>query len=224
MNGDSMTIKNQRFIFLYALIATLIVFNLGIFFGYMLEASRVNKINEMYRETDMNILDQRILNDAGEIIDFDCEYLIEENIKFGDKIFRNALQIKKYEDANRINGEVISQHRKYDLLRTLFWVNSMKIKQKCSSDFHTIVYVYKYNNPSIQQVSEQKFFSNLLTEIKEKYGNNVLLIPIAGDNNLVSLDLLLKKYEITELPTILIDENIKMMEVKSMEDIEKYLG
>ena len=218
-----MIIKNQKFIFLYALIATLIVFNLGIFLGYMLETSRINKINNMYLETDMNILDQRILNDAEDIIDFGCEYLIEENIKFGDKIFKDALQIKKYEDANRINGDIISQHRKYDLLRTLFWINSMKIKQKCNSDFHTIVYIYKYNNPSIQQISEQKFFSNLLNEIKEKYGNDALLIPIAGDNNLISLDLLMKKYNIIELPTILINEDIKMTEVKSMEDIEQYL-
>jgi len=216
-------IKNQKFIFLYALIATLIVFNLGIFLGYMLEASRINKINQMYLETDMNILDQRILNDAQDIIDFDCEYLIEENIKFGDKIFKDALQIKKYEDANRINDDIISQHRKYDLLRTLFWINSMKIKQKCNSNFHIIVYIYKYNNPSVEQVSEQKFFSNLLSELKEKYGNEVLLIPTAGDNNLVSLDLLIKKYGVIELPTILIDENIKMTEIKSMEDIEKYL-
>ena len=223
MNGDNMIIKNQKFIFLYALIATLIVFNLGIFLGYMLETSRINKINNMYLETDMNILDQRILNDAEDIIDFGCEYLIEENIKFGDKIFKDALQIKKYEDANRINGDIISQHRKYDLLRTLFWINSMKIKQKCNSDFHTIVYIYKYNNPSIQQISEQKFFSNLLNEIKEKYGNDALLIPIAGDNNLISLDLLMKKYNIIELPTILINEDIKMTEVKSMEDIEQYL-
>ncbi|MDO8528571.1 MAG: hypothetical protein Q7S06_01610 [Nanoarchaeota archaeon] len=189
----------------------------------MLEASRINKINQMYLETDMNILDQRVLNDAQAIIDFDCQYLIAENIKFGDKIYEDALQIKKYEDANRINNDIISQHRKYDLLRTLFWVNSMKIKQKCNSDFHTVVYIYKYNNPSVQQTSEQNFFSNLLSELKQKYGNQILLIPIAGDNNLVSLDLLIKKYDITQLPVILIDEQTKMTEVKSMEDIEKYL-
>jgi hypothetical protein len=223
MNGDNMSVKNQKFIFLYALIATLIVFNIGIFLGYMLEASRINKINDMYLETDMNILDQRVLNDAQDIIDFNCQYLIDENIKFGDKIFQDALQIQKYEDANKISSDIVSQHRKYDLLRTLFWVNSMKIKQKCNSDFHTIVYIYKYNNPSIQQVSEQRFFSNLLIDLKEKYGSHVLLIPIAGDNNLVSLDLLMKKYDITKLPTILIDEKTKMTEVNSMEDIEQYL-
>ncbi len=216
-------IKNQRFVFLYALIATLIIFNLGVFMGYMLEASRINKINEMYLESDLNILDQRIQSDAWGVIDFDCELLIQENINFGDQVFNDALQIQKYEDANRINDDIISQHRKYDLLRTLFWVNSIKIKQKCNSDFHTVVYIYKYNNPSIQQVSEQKFFSNLLFELKEKYGNEILLIPIAGDNNVVSLDLIMKKYQVSELPMILVDEEFKITEVNELSDIEQYL-
>ncbi len=191
--------------------------------GYMLEASRINKINEMYLESDLNILDQRIQSDAWGVIDFDCELLIQENINFGDQVFNDALQIQKYEDANRINDDIISQHRKYDLLRTLFWVNSIKIKQKCNSDFHTVVYIYKYNNPSIQQVSEQKFFSNLLFELKEKYGNEILLIPIAGDNNVVSLDLIMKKYQVSELPMILVDEEFKITEVNELSDIEQYL-
>ena len=219
-----MIIKNQKFIFLYALITSLVVFNFGVFMGYMLESSRINKIDQMYFETDLNILDQRIQSDALDIINFDCDDLIQENINFGNKIFEEALQIQKYEDANRINQDIITQHKKYDLLRTLFWTSSIKLKQKCQADFHTIVYIYKYNKPSVQQISEQKFFSKLLSELKEKYGNKILLIPIAGDNNIVSLGLLMKKYNVTEFPTILIDEKTIVTEVENMGEIEKYLG
>lgn len=215
-------IKNQKFIFLYALILTLVVFNLGVFMGYMLEASRTNKINRMYIEAEMEVLDQRIQNDASAVVNFSCGDLVQENINFGDKIFNEALQIKRYEDANRINEDIIFQHKRFDLLRTLFWVNSIKIKKKCNSVFHTIVYIYKYNNPSVAQISEQKFFSNLLSELKEKWGHNIMLIPIAGDNDLISLDLLMKEYGVAELPTILIDEKFKITEVNNIEDIEKY--
>ena len=86
MNGDNMIIKNQKFIFLYALITSLVVFNFGVFMGYMLESSRINKIDQMYFETDLNILDQRIQSDALDIINFDCDDLIQENINFGNKI------------------------------------------------------------------------------------------------------------------------------------------
>ncbi len=217
-------IKKQKYIFLYALILTFIVFNLGIFMGYMLESSRIDKINKLYLESEMELLDQRIQKDSLEIINFNCELAIKENIKFADKIYEEALTIKRYEDANRINSDIKLQHKRFDLLRTLFWINSIRIKEKCNSDYHNIVYLYDYNNPSIEQVSKQKFFSNLLLELKNKFGNEIMLIPIAGDNEIASVKLLLDAYGIDKLPVILIDENIKITELESMEDIEKYLN
>jgi len=218
-----MIIKNQKYIFLYALVLTFLVFNLGIFFGYMLESSRIGKINTMYLNAENELLDQITQKGALDVLDLNCDLLVEENIKFGDKIFNEALEIQKYEEANRINNDIIFQHKRFDLLRALFWMNSLKIKQQCNSDYHNLVYFYKYNNPTIEQESKQDFFSNLLKEIKEKKGNDVMLIPIAADNDLPSINLLIEKYNITELPTILIDEKIKLSDVRTMEDIEKYL-
>ena len=216
-------IHNQKYIFLYALLLTIFVFNLGIFMGYMLENSRVGKINEMYLNSEIELLDQITQKDALNVLDLNCTLLVNENIKFGDKIFQEALQIQKYEDANRINNEIIFQHKRFDLLRALFWINSITIKQKCNSKYHNVVYFYKYNNPTLEQESKQKFFSNLLKEIKDKEGSQVMLIPIAADNDIPSINLLVGKYGISDLPVILIDEKTKITDVKSMEDIEKYL-
>ena len=215
---------NQKYIFLYALILTIIVFNIGIYMGYKLESSRIDKINDMYVEAEMELLDQRIQKDTLDIIDLNCDSLIEENIQFADRIFEEALLIKKYEDANKMNNEIKIQHKRFDLLRTLFWINSIRIKEKCNSDYHNLVYIYDYNEPSIEQNARQKFFSKVLGELKEKFGDKVMLIPIAGDNDIPSVDLLIKKYEITELPTILIDENIKITELEKMKEIEQYLN
>ncbi len=215
---------NQKRFFLYALILTIVIFNIGIFMGYMLESSRIDKINNLYVNAETELLDQMIQRDALSIIDLDCNSLIQENINFGDKIFSEALLIQKYEEANKINDNIIFQHKRFDLLRTLFWINSIKIKEKCNSDYHNVVYFYKYNSPSIEQESKQRFFSNLLSEIKINQEENVMLIPIAADNNIPSVNLLVKEYGIDKLPTILIDEKIKITDVKTIEDIEKYLN
>jgi len=217
-------IKNQKYIFLYALIATLAIFNLGIFMGYMLESSRLDKINILYSNAELELFDQMAQKESLGILNFDCKTLVDENIKFGDKIFQEALQIQKYEEANRINGDIIFQHKRFDLLRTLFWMNSVKIKQNCSSDYHNIVYFYKYNNPSISQESKQKFFSNLLEQIKKEEGDKVMLIPIAGDNDIPSVNILINKFNITEFPTILIDEKTKLTDIKNTGDLKQILG
>lgn len=218
---------NQKYFFLYALIIAVIVFNIGIFLGYMLESSRINKINTLYLDAEMELLDQRIQKDilSSEIINKTiCQNFIDENIKFADKIYTEALLIQKYELANDMSSEITFQHKRYDLLRTLFWMNSKAIKQECRSDYHNVVYFYKYNNPTVAQNSEQGFFSNLLEQLKNKYGSRIMLIPIAGDNDISSINILLKEYSITEFPTILIDEKIKITEVDTLQDIEKYLN
>jgi hypothetical protein len=217
-------IKNQKHIFLYALILTVIVFNFGIFMGYMLEASRIDKINTLYLGAETELLDQMAQKDAMEILSLNCETLVKENIKFGDKIFDEALIIQKYEEANKIDNDIIFQHKRFDLLRALFWINSIKIKQQCSPNYHNIVYFYKYNNPSLEQDSKQRFFSNLLQELKTEKGDNVMLIPIAADNDIPSINLLTEKYGIKDLPVILIDEKVKVTDVKTKDDVEKYLN
>jgi len=216
-------IKNQKYIFLYALILTIVIFNLGIFFGYMLEISRTSSINALYVDAETELLDQMAQQNALGILDLNCNELVSENIKFGDRIFQEALQIQKYEDANRITNEIVLQHKRFDLLRAIFWINSIKIKKQCNSTYHDIVYFYKYNNPPLEQESKQNFFSNLLVQVKQDKGDKVMLIPMAADNNISSIDLFVKKYNITELPTILIDEEIKVTDVKVIDDIEKYL-
>jgi hypothetical protein len=216
-------INNQKYIFLYALILTLVIFNLGIFMGYMLESSRLDKINVLYSNAELELFDQMAQKQSMETLNLDCKTLVSENIKFGDEIFTEALQIQKYEDANRISNDIIFQHKRFDLLRTMFWMNSIKTKQDCNSNYHNVVYFYKYNNPSIAQDSKQKFFSNLLEQLKQKEGDNVMLIPIAGDNDIPSINILIEKYKITEFPTILIDENTKLTDVKSVDEIENIL-
>jgi hypothetical protein len=217
--------ENQKWVFLKALIVTLIIFNIGVYMGYKLEASRADKINKIYLESELLLLDQEIQRQAFDLINLNCDKAIQANINFADKIFEEALgEIYHYEQANKINNAIIFQHQRFDLLRSLFWMNSIKIKEKCNSNYNNIVYFYDYLEPTFVQQGKQNFFSNFLEEIKNEKGDKVMLIPIAGDNNLPSIDLLLEKYQITELPTILINEKIKLTEVNSKEDILKYLN
>lgn len=216
--------KSQKYIFLQALIITLIVFNLGIFFGYKLETNRIDKINEWYVNSELQLLDQKVQGDVFGFVDLDCDLLISENIEFADKIFEQAKTIENYFEASRLNKDIVIQHKRYDLLRTLLWANSMKIKERCDSDYHNVVYFYDYNEPTLDQKARQAFFSNLLTEIKNREGSKIILIPIAGDGDLSSIDLLLNSYGIEKLPAILIDEEKVFYEVESVESIENYLN
>ena len=214
----------QKSVFIWALVATIVIFGLGVFMGFLIENSLSEKISDLNKESEINFLDIRIRDEIFDLVGLDCEKAIEENIKFGDKIYEEALLLVRYEESNKVNNELKLRHKKYDTLRTLFWVNSIKLKKKCPGSFHTIVYVYDYDEPSLEQKAKQKVYSNLLYELKQKKANEIILIPIAGDMNISSLDLLMSQYGVSELPSILVDEKTILTGAVSLEEVEEVLS
>lgn len=217
--------KSQKNVFWEALLITILIFGIGVFIGVIIENWRTNRISDLYQQSDVELLDIRTQNEIYSLGDFNCETAIEENLRFADRIYEEAKVLNRYERARRITDSLKLQHRKYDILRALLWVNSIKIKKKCRADYYNIVYIYDYNDPSLDTKAKQSVFSKILSELKEEKGNEIMLIPMAGDNNLSSISLLMDFYSVTEeeLPVILIDEKTKITEVESVEDVEKLL-
>jgi hypothetical protein len=218
-------IGSQKNVFWQAFILSAAIFIIGIFLGFILENWRSNQINALFQQSELDFLDVRLQSDIYSS-SLDCTNAIQENTAFADRIYGEAQLLDRYESASRISDSIIIQHKKYDLLRAMLWSNSIKIKQTCKADFHDIVYLYKYNDKTIETQAKQAVFSRLLLEVKQDYGSNIILIPLSGDNNLTSIKLLMDKYNITEseLPVILIDEKAKITQVSTKEEIAQFLG
>ena len=217
--------SSQKNVFWQAFILAAFVFAAGILLGFSLENWRSGEIEKLYFQSELDLLDVRIQNDIYSLSNIECEKAMQENINFADRTYEEAKLMEKYEQANKITENMVLQHKKYDLLRTLFWINAIKIKDKCNATYHNIAYLYKYNNPSLEIKAKQLVFSRILSELKEVHGNDIMLIPIAGDNNLASVDLLMNLYNVTEaeLPVILINEKIKIKDVGKKGDIDRLI-
>lgn len=217
--------ESQKHVFWEALLVTILIFGIGVFLGVVLENWRTGRIEYLYQESEVKLLDIRTQSEIYSSREFDCKTAVKENIEFADRIFKEAELLSKYEGAGRLTESLKLQHKKYDILRALLWLNSIKIKKNCNASYSNVVYVYDYNDLNIDTKAKQAVFSNILTELKEKRGNEVMLIPMAGDNELYSINLLMNLYNITEseLPIILIDEKIKITELQTVEEIEEVI-
>lgn len=214
---------NNKHVFWQALLAAIIVFNIGVYLGYNIENSKVSKVSSLYAESELNLLDVRIHTEIYNANLLDCQQSIKENINFANRIYEEARVLDRLEDSVKLTESIKLQHKRYDLLRTLFWINSIKIKQQCKADYHNIVYFYRYNQPSLEEKAKQEVFSRLLEELKNKYADKIMLIPIAGDNNISSVSMLESKYSINQMPSILIDEADKITDLSTLEQLEAYL-
>ena len=65
-------------------------------------------------------------------------------------------------------------------------------------------------------------WSRILFDLKQKKGDEIILIPIAADSNLASLDSMTEKFEIEKYPVVIIDNKEVVYELSSVEDLEVY--
>jgi len=216
-------LKSRKHVFWEALIVTIFIFGVGILFGIYIENQRTNEISELYLVSEIDLLDVRIQTDLLGLENLNCGEAVRKNIEFADRVYQDAVTLEQYEDVSSLTDSLVSQHKRYDLLRTLLWLNSIKIKERCGEEsFHTVVYLYEYQTEDLEKESKQIVFSNFLAELKEEKKEEIILIPIARNLNIGSLELLTKNYGINET-SIIVDEDLTVYELNELEKIRDYL-
>jgi len=217
--------KNTKGVFWQAFILTIIVFVVGIFLGIAYEGSRLDKINDYYVLSEIFLMDSLALSKLTDVIDtrlVGCGVLIDANIEFADKIYEEAYILEKYEESGKLSDALKILHRKYDLLRTLLWINLMDIPDECKENVSIIVYLYEYETEDLIKKATNSVWSKILFDLKQEMGNKIILIPVAVDTDLTSLNFLISRYDISEYPVVIIDEHI-ISEINFVEELREYL-
>ncbi len=214
---------SQKSIFLQALIASTFIFIIGFLIGIHFENTRVDAMKDIFYDSETMISDFEVA--SGIIFDSNksCETIVEKSVLFADKIYSEALKLEKYDNSNKLTQRFMPLHRRYDLLRTILWKDLIKNKKLCNININTLIYVYEYVDPTIETKGIQGAMSNYLGDLKNKFGDDIILIPIAADTNLDSLDSLKDIYNLTKVPVIFVNEKYKFETLDSLKGIDKII-
>jgi hypothetical protein len=218
-----MIFNNQKHVFWQAFLLAAVLFIFGFLLGYAFESTNIDKIENYYQNSEISMMDILALNDMMNLNKSTCGEMILANIKFADRIYNEALILEKYESSGILNRNLELSHKKYDLLRTFLWIDSTKAYDKCNGNFNFVVYLYNYDQEDLTLKAEQRVWSNILYDLKQKQGGNVVLIPIAVDSNLISLNSMVENFNIKQYPVVIINNEQVITELSSVNDIEKYL-
>lgn len=218
-------IVNNRFrVLIESFLVALIIFLIGFSIGFYIENFRTSQLIKDYNADELQALDLKLQNYYYQIMDQgSCKFALEQNLIFADKIYEEGLKIEKFEEADQISESVIIEKKKYVLLKTELWLNTIFLKNKCNTSFNTIVYLYSNDPKDTFKVSQQKMISNILKDLKEKYGNEIILLPIAGDLDLDIVSMQMKLYNVSNLPSLVINEKDVLDGFHSAEELEQYL-
>lgn len=215
-----------RYYFIEAFILTCAIFAVGFFIGWNIEQSRNNELTNLYYSTEDELLDLGTQMSMTNLGKFTCSELIERSFIIGDRIYEQALIFDDYESAAIFTkSQLIKEHRKFDTLRTLYWISNIKIKERCGENaFITLVYLYDYPTKNNEEVSKQRVMSKVGLEVKQSLDGKTILIPIAKNLNISSLDDILSKYNLFNESAILIVNEERVFLANETDDIRSYLG
>jgi hypothetical protein len=113
-------------------------------------------------------------------------------------------------------------HKKYDLLRTLLWMSNDKSIERCDN-YNLVVYLYEYGSEDTNIKATQNVWSKILLDIREQ-SYDFMLLPIAANQNLTSLDFLKEKYGVNQLPALVVNNNQVLYELENAQAILELLN
>ena len=215
-------LKSKKHVFWEALIITIVIFLAGIFLGILIETGNSNKISNLYLQSEISLTDAMATSRLTEDFNFDCNAIKQGNIDFANRIYEEAQLLEKYEKSGKLTESMKLLHKKYDLLRTLLWTSNQNSLERCNN-YNLIVYLYEYETEDITKKAIQNVWSKIVLDIKIQ-NEDTLLLPIAVDQNLTSLNLLINKHKITQFPTLIINNDKIIYNLESTASIEPFLN
>jgi len=205
--------------FWHALVFTLIVFSLGLLLGFFIEFKQSERVYFELVDSELNILDeqlrQRIISDSN----ISCELAKESLFSFADKIYTDAVDLEDSDATGKLTDLTVL-HRRYDLLRTLLLLEAQNLKERCKGDFHIVSYLYYYNVDDVEISSKQNYFSRQLFDLKSIYPKEVILIPIAIDTKVASVDIFVKSLGNNTYPSIIINGDKVISNFVTLQELE----
>jgi len=215
--GQDKMLKSKKHVFWEALLITIVVFLAGLFLGMLIEAANSAKISSLYLQSEISLTDASATARLAEDISLDCEVIKEQNIIVADRIYEEAKLLELYEDSGKLTDSMKLLHKKYDLLRTFLWMTNDKSLERCDN-YNLAVYLYEYGSEDTEIKATQNVWSKILLDIR-KQSADFMLLPIAANQNLTSLEFLKQKHEVTQLPALVINNDKVLYELENVDSI-----
>ncbi len=218
MNGEQdKMLKSKKHVFWEALLITIVIFLGGLFLGMLIETANSTKISNLYLQSEISLTDTSATAQLAQDISLNCSVVKDQNIIVANRIYEEAKLLELYEDSGKLTDTMKLLHKKYDLLRTFLWMANEKSLKRCNN-YNLVVYLYEYGSEDSEIKAKQNVWSKVLLDIKEE-SFDFMLLPIAANQNLTSLDFLKETHKVKQLPALIINNERVIYELENAKSI-----
>ncbi|MBM3303753.1 MAG: conjugal transfer protein TraF [Candidatus Aenigmarchaeota archaeon] len=180
-----------------------LIFAAGMFVGYGLNTEKLASI-----ESNLNSINKDVQSFQSQFLFLDmfgekasCPMLESTLNRISENSYDLGNRLSAYGAEGEIKDEATYRERKleYSSMLTGYWLLAEKLKSACNMSFNTILYFYSGPCPGCE---DQAF---ILTYMKNKYGDRVLVFALDADIKEPSVEALREYYNITEYPSLVIN-------------------
>ena len=195
---------SKRRYFLAALL-TLMIFVLGLMLGLVIEAKRLAYIQQQAKQQELDFLSLQLqyqyVDQLGQ----------EKNCPAVAKTFDAAIEslemartrLESYTQNANINREEFKLlQTDYTLAQIRYWLLAKRTRNLCHTEFAITMYFFS-DDKDCPQCNEQSF---VLTYLKKRLKDKLLNFVIYEKQNEPMVDILKKTYNITEYPTLIVED------------------
>jgi len=188
-------------VYLIAGIVTLVIFSSGIGLGFFISENKFSTLKQELEtiQTQQKDVESEILL-ANSLGKGSCETLSYEIEKMTSIASNLGERIGSY-GSEMLKDSEISNLKKYYMLTLIeYWYYWESFKKNCNSSVNTILYFYSLNN--CNDCEPQGY---MLSFLKQKYPDKMMVFSLDADEDLYSITLLKRTYEVNKTPTLIIN-------------------
>ncbi len=204
--------------YLITLMITAIIFISGIYFGSFLNKMKVSELQNMVSdleekrtEQELNLLLANYLpNRSCDIMNYEAEEMIPQ-------INELARKVTFYEETKKFEERDYEETKRNYMINLIkYWLYLENLKTNCDLNITTLIYFY--SNKNCELCEDQGI---ILDYMKNKHKNDLMIFALDTDVNLNSIKMIMRSYNITKFPSIVIDGQLYQgfVDKETMENI-----
>ena len=204
--------------YLITLMITAIIFISGIYFGSFLNKMKVSELQNMVSdleekrtEQELNLLLANYLpNRSCDIMNYEAEEMIPQ-------INELARKVTFYEETKKFEEKDYEETKRNYMINLIkYWLYLENLKTNCDLNITTLIYFY--SNKNCELCEDQGI---ILDYMKNKHKNDLMIFALDTDVNLNSIKMIMRSYNITKFPSIVIDGQLYQgfVDKETMENI-----
>jgi len=200
------SIKKSRYIF--AFVITLLIFSLGFLLGIVTNDYKLSEIEKVYQKQSADLeslqFQYTFLNEHMPVEGNETCTVIEATL---ENNLRTLGGFQERIEFYKVNSNIVNLNdyeynilkRKYIIANLRYWLLAEKNRQICNSDTVSVLYFYAQD---CGECNNQGF---ILSQLKNIFGDNLLVFPIDASVDEPMIDILRREYKIYSFPSIIIE-------------------